>query len=187
MSLTSSGTPAPGVGQLGRLSAIMCGVVVLGGALAEIALGWIWLSPALVEIVVVPRLGIGAVSVALDGWTRAAGFSVCMLPMAVLGYMLYQAYALFDGYRVGHVFTDAAPVHLRRIGVSVLALAVLRPVATALLGVVLTMSNPPGQRILSIGVSIDDYMLAALGGLVLTIGHVMVQAKLLADEHRQIV
>jgi Protein of unknown function (DUF2975) len=185
--MSSSATPVPVVGRLGRLSAIMCGVVVLGGALAELALIWVWISPTLVEMLVVPRLGMGAVPVVLNGWTRGAGFAVCMLPMAVLAYMLHQAYALFDGYRVGNVFTDAAPVHLRRIGFSMLALAVLRPLATTLLGVVLTMSNPPGQRILSIGVSIDDYMIAAFGGLVLAIGHVMVQANQLADDHRQIV
>jgi Protein of unknown function (DUF2975) len=187
MEKASTATPTLAGGQLGRLSAIMCGVVALGGALAELALVWVWVSPTLVELLVVPRLGLGAGSVTLDGWTRFAGFAICMLPMAVLGYMLYQAFALFDGYRVGNVFTDAAPIHLRGIGISMLALAVLRPLATTLLGVALTMSNPPGQRILSIGVSIDDYMIAAFGGLVLAIGHVMVQAKLLADEHRQIV
>jgi Protein of unknown function (DUF2975) len=177
----------PAVGPLGRLSAIMCGVVALGGVLAELALIWVWLSPTLIEMLVVPRLGLGGVSVALDGWNRLIGFTVCMLPTAVLGYLLYQAFELFDGYRRGNVFTDAAPVHLRRIGSSMLALAVLRPVTTTLLGVVLTLSNPPGQRIVSIGVSIDDYMIAAFGGLVLAIGHVMVEAKRLADDNRQIV
>jgi hypothetical protein len=187
MSTSSSVTPFPAVGKLGRLSAIMCGVVAVGGALAELALIWVWLSPALVQTLVVPRLGIGPYAVALDGWSRATGFVISMFPMAVLGYLLHQAFVLFDGYRIGNVFTDVAPVRLRRIGVCMLALAALRPVATALLGVVLTMSNPPGQRILSIGVSIDDYMIAAFGGLVLAIGHVMVQANQLADDHRQIV
>jgi Protein of unknown function (DUF2975) len=187
MPIAHSEMPSPAIGQLGRLSAIMCGVVALGGALAELALIWVWLSPGLVEMFVLPRLGLGAYPVALDGWTRVAGFSVCMLPMAVLGFLLYQAFVLFDGYRLGDVFADAAPVRLRRIGFSMLALAVLRPVATTLLGVVLTMSNPPGQRIVSIGVSIDDYMIAMFGGLVLAIGHVMIQANLLAHEHRQIV
>ena len=66
-------------------------------------------------------------------------------------------------------------------------LAVLRPLTTTLLGIVLTMGNPPGQRIVSIGLSIDDYMIAAFGGLILAIGQVMVEAKRLADENRQIV
>jgi hypothetical protein len=36
-------------------------------------------------------------------------------------------------------------------------------------------------------VSIDDYIIAAIGGLLLAIGHVMVEAKHLADDNRQIV
>ncbi len=177
----------PAVGPLGRLSAFMCLIVALGGALAELVLLWVWLSPSLVETLVMPRLGLGAAPVALDGWTRAAGFAVCMLPMAVLGYQLHQAYALFDAYRLGNVFTSAAPVRLRRIGISMVALAVLRPITATLLGIVLTAANPPGQRVISIGLNIDDYMIAAFGGLILVIGHVMVEATRLADEHRQIV
>lgn len=189
MSIATSPSPSPfpAVGALGRLSALMCVVVAVGGALAELALIWVWLSPGLVETLVVPRLGLGMVPASLDGWSRAAGLAVSMLPMAVLGYLLHQAYLLFDGYRLGNVFTDAAPIRLRRIGTLMCVLAVLRPLTTTLLGIVLTMGNPPGQRIVSIGLSIDDYMIAAFGGLILAIGQVMVEAKRLADENRQIV
>jgi Protein of unknown function (DUF2975) len=187
MSISRSDTSMSAIDQLGRLSTFMCGFVVVGGFLAELALIWIWLSPAAVETLVVPGLGLGELPVALDGWTRTLGFAVCTLPMAVLVWLLYHAYALFDGYRLGRVFTDEAPVLLRRIGLSLLALALLRPVTATLLGVVLTWSNPPGQRILAIGISIDDYMIAAIGGLLLAIGHVMVEANRLADENRQIV
>jgi Protein of unknown function (DUF2975) len=187
MSIAPSDASVSAIDRLGRLSTFMCVVVAVGGALAELALIWIWLSPTAVETLVVPRLGLGAMPVTLDGWNRILGFAVCMLPMAVIVWMLYQAYELFDGYRLGRVFTEEAPVRLRRIGLSLLALALLRPVTTTLLGVVLTLSNPPGQRLLAIGIGIDDYMIAAIGGLLLVIGHVMVEAKRLADDNRQIV
>jgi Protein of unknown function (DUF2975) len=187
MSIARSEVSLPADGDLRRLSATMCVVVVVGAMLAELALVWVWLSPTAVEMLVVPRLGIGAVPVLLGGWTRAVGFAVSMVPMMVLGWMLYQAFGLFDGYRRGEVFTNAAPVRLRRIGFSMLALALLRPVTVTALGLVLTMMNPPGQRIVSIAVSLDDYMIAAFGGLILAIGHVMVEAKRLADDNRQIV
>lgn len=187
MSITNSEIRFPAVGPLGRLSAVMCVIVAVGGALAELALAWVWLVPTYVEALVVPRLGLGSVPVVLDGWTRLSGFTVSMLPMAVLFYLLHQAYELFDAYRVGDVFTDAAPVRLRRIGLSMVALALLRPITTTLLGIVLTVANEPGQSIVSVGVSIDDYMIAAFGGLIVAISHVMVEAKRLADENRQII
>lgn len=177
----------PAVGPLGRLSAWMCFVVAVGGALAEIALAWVWLTPAWVQAYVVPHLGLNGVPVALDLSTRAVAFAASMIPMAVLLYMLHQAYALFDAFRIGNVFTATAPIRLRRIGSCIVALALLRPLTATLLGLILTSANPPGQRILAIGVGIDDYMIAALGGLVLAIGHVMVEGARIADDNRQIV
>ncbi len=98
--------------------------------------------------------------------------------------MLHQAYQLFDGYRVGEIFTDMAPARLRRIGMSMVALAVLRPMTAALVSMLVTAGNPPGQRMLAIGLDIGDYMIAAFGGLILAIGHVMVEAKRLADDNQ---
>jgi len=177
----------PAIGPLGRLSAIMCVVVALGGALAEIALGWVWLDPDHVNSLIVSRIGIVGVPVNLDGMTRAAGFAVSMVPMLVLFFILHQAYALFDAYRVGNVFSADAPVRLRRIGLGMILLGALRPITLTVLGIVLTIANPPGQRILSVAISIDDYMIAAFGGLILAIGHVMAEAKRLSDENRDFV
>ena len=85
------------------------------------------------------------------------------------------------------MFTTDAPVRMRRIGLCILVLALLRPLTSTMLGLILTSANPPGQRILALSIGIDDYMIAALGGLVLAIGHVMTEATRIADENRQIV
>jgi hypothetical protein len=177
----------PAVGPLGRLSAVMCVVVAVGGALAEIVLAWVWLTPSLVDAYVVPRLALKGVPVSLDLSTRLFAFAASMAPIAVLLYLLHQAYALFDAFRLGNVFTLNAPIRLRRIGVCIVALAILRPLTATALGLILTWGNPLGQRILALSLSIDDYMIAALGGLVLAIGHVMTEAVRIADEHRQII
>jgi hypothetical protein len=173
--------------DLQHLAAVMCFAIAIGGALAELALAWIWLYPDYVAIYVVPHLGLMGVPVSLDFGARLAGFFVCMIPLSVLFYASHQAYELFEAFRLGDVFTASAPVRLRRIGLSMIALAVLQPVTSALLGVVLTASNPDGQRILSLGISINDYIIALFGGLILAIAHVMVEAAHMADDHRQII
>ncbi len=169
------------------IGAVMCFVVAIGGALAELALAWIWLYPDYVQTLIVPHLGLGSAPVNLGFETRLAGFAISMLPLGMLFYALHQAYEVFDAYRLGNLFTSDVPVRLRRIGLSMVALAVLRPVASTLLGLVLTMANPPGQKTLVIGLGIDDYMIATFGGLILIIGHVMVEARRIADDHSQIV
>ena len=172
---------------LAKLAAFMCFAVAFGGALAELALAWVWLSPEYVEAFVVPHIGLGSANVALDGATRLAGFAVSMIPLGVLFFVLHQAYELFNSYRLGNVFTAQCPIRLRRIGLSMIALGVLRPITSALLSIVLTAGNPAGQKMLVIGVSIDDYMIAIFGGLIVAIGHAMVEANRLADENSQIV
>lgn len=169
------------------IGATMCFVVAIGGALAELALAWIWLFPDYVQTMVVPHLGLGDAPVALDFQTRFIGFAISMLPLAVLFYALHQAYDVFDAYRLGNLFAPDVPQRLRKIGLSMVGLAVLRPIASMLIGIVLTMGNPPGQKMLAIGFGIDDYMIATFGGLILAIGHVMVEAKRLADDNSQIV
>lgn len=185
--MTAAPMSFPAAGPLGRLSAVMCVVVAVGGAVAEIMLAWVWMDPAWVEAYVVPHLGLHSVPVSLDAATRIAAFGASMIPMGVLLYLLRQAYVLFDAFRVGNVFTPEAPVRLRRIGCSILVLALLRPLTSMMLGLILTAANPPGQRILALSISIDDYMIAALGGLVLAIGHVMTEAARIADDNRGIV
>lgn len=165
----------------------MCVFVAVAGALAELAVAWIWLSPDLVAELVAPRIGLAGSAITTDGATRLAGFAVSSVPLLVVFCLLHQAYELFDGYRLGRVFTADAAQRIRRIGFSALALAVLRPATTTALGLVLTTANPPGQRMLVIGFSIEDLMLAAFGGLIVAIGHVMVMANALAEDASQIV
>lgn len=172
---------------LRRLGAGMCFAVAIGGALAELALAWVWLSPDYVSAFVVPHLGLAGRAVATDGVTRALGFAVSMVPLSVLLYALHQSYQVFDSYRQGVTFSADVPRRLRRIGFAMVALGVLRPLANTALGLVLTASNPPGGRILALGISIDDYMIAAFGGLILAIGHAMAEAARIADDHRQII
>jgi hypothetical protein len=183
----TTGTDQTELSALRRIGAIMCFVVGFGGAAAGMVLAWVWLSPAYVDAFIVAHLNLGGVAVAHDGATRVLGFLVSMIPLSVLFYALHQAYELFDGYRRGNVFSDDAPVRLRRIGFAMIALALLRPLDNTLLGLVLTVSNAPGARILAIGLNIDDYMIAAFGGLILAIGHAMFEAARMADDHRQIV
>jgi hypothetical protein len=185
--MTATVAHAPEFKDLRRLAAVMCVVVALGGALAELVVAWVWLSPQLVESFVVPHLGLSPGALALDGSTRLFGFLVSMIPLSVLFYALHQAYELFDSFRLGNVFTDSAGVHLRRIGLCMIGLALLRPATGTMLGLLLTADRLPGARELVIGISIDDYLIALFGGLILAIAHVMAEAARLSDEHRQII
>lgn len=189
MSISNTNAPltrAPAT-DLQWLGATMCFVTAIGGALAELGLAWVWLWPSNVEVLVLPHLGLHNAAVSLDGATRLYGFLASMAPLGVLLFALHQAYELFNRFRLGEVFSFDAPVRLRRIGVCMVALGILRPLTHTALGLILTANAPAGQRMLSIAISLDDYMIAAFGGLVLAIGHVMIAAARMADDHSKII
>lgn len=160
---------------------------VFGAVMTQSIVAWVWFSPDRVAALVAPRLGLGPVALALDGWSRGVGFSISMIPMVALFYALYQVYRLCDGLRRGAVFWQLSALHLQRVGWAMLAISGLRPLTNALLSIILTAANAPGERHVVLAFSMDDYMIAVLGGLVLILGHVMSEAGLIAQENQQII
>jgi hypothetical protein len=183
------GTPPMGLeaGPLRKLSTFMCAAIGLTGAATGALMVWLWLSPDLVREFIAPYAMRSDVPVDVSGKTRLVGFAIVAIPTLVLFCILYQGYRLFDAYRKGDFFPQHAPLRLRRIGSGMVALALLRPLAQTLLGLAFTISNPPGQRIVAIGISVEDVMIAIFGGLLIAIGHIMVEANRAARENRSFV
>lgn len=183
----TSDLPSKPMQRIRRLSLIMQIVVVIGAVFAEFGLLWVWISPTIVENLVVARLQIPAADVSLDGPTRALGFLVSSLPLMVIFYALYHAFMLFAGYRKGEIFTSEASLRLRRIALGIIAAVVMSPVIQAILSVLLTAGAAPGHRHLVLQFSFNDYLVAALGGLLLAIALVMAEAVRIAKENREII
>lgn len=173
--------------RIRRLSLIMQIVVVVGAVFAELGFAWVWMSPSIVEELVVSRLQIPLADVSLDGPTRALGFLISSLPLMVIFFALYQAFLLFAGYRKGEIFTSDASGRLRRIALAIIAAVLMSPVVQAALSVLLTAGAAPGRRHLVLQFSFNDYLVAALGGLLLAIALVMAEAVRIAKENREIV
>lgn len=173
--------------RIRRLSLIMQIVVVVGAVFAELGLAWVWMSPSIVEELVVSRLQIPLADVSLDGPTRALGFLISSLPLMVIFFALYQAFLLFAGYRKGEIFTSDASGRLRRIALAIIAAVLMSPVVQAALSILLTAGAAPGRRHLVLQFSFNDYLVAALGGLLLAIALVMAEAVRIAKENREIV
>ena len=68
-----------------------------------------------------------------------------------------------------------------------IAQAILGPITSAVLSVALTYNNPPGNRQLAISLSLDNYVAVIVGGVLLAVAWVMVEATRIADDHAAIV
>jgi hypothetical protein len=71
--------------------------------------------------------------------------------------------------------------------VLLLLYAALSPLFRAVIGVIVTLGNESGQRVLAIGIGSQDVIVALIAALLIVLGHVMAEAALIADDNRQIV
>jgi hypothetical protein len=117
----------------------------------------------------------------------AAAAGIIAIPVGVLLFGLWQARALFANFAKGRVFTLASARHLRDFAACVLAQAILGPLSSAAVFLALTFSNPPGNRQFAIPLSLDNYVALIVGGVLLAVAWVMVEATRIADEHASFV
>lgn len=113
--------------------------------------------------------------------SRMAG---SVLPQVTVGLMLlWQLWHLFGEYQRGTVFSARALQCLNRFAWWLLALALAQPLSQALMSVAISWDNPPGQRVLLVTLSSNDYALM-LGALVfIAIARVMSEAARVAEEN----
>jgi hypothetical protein len=126
-----------------------------------------------------------ALPLALPG--RLAAGAISAVPIGVMLWGLWQVRALFRGFAAGRVFTADAARRLQLFGVAVLAQAPLGPLTATALALALSLANPPGQRLLVITFSINDYFALVVGGVLIAVATVMREAARLADENASFV
>jgi hypothetical protein len=105
----------------------------------------------------------------------------------VLLFGLWQVRALFLNFANGHVFTLTSARLLRDFAGAVLAQAILGPISSTALSIAFTLNNPPGSRQLVIALSVHDYLALIVGGVLLAVAWVMVEATRIADENASFV
>ena len=166
-----------------RLARIMTGVTTIGIVLIAglSALGFVipdWARNALLA-----RLGQTGAALPLNPATQAIAGAIAAIPIAVMLWGLWHVRRLFAEFAAGRVFTAAAARHLQIFGATVLAQAPLGPLTALALTVGMTLANPPGERMLAIAFSINDYFALIVGGVLFAAASVMREAARIAEEN----
>lgn len=171
--------------RIRRLSRVMqaaCtfGMVAVPGAVALSWLlfdGWRFAAPAL-NVPVPDSLPLPVFSI---------GLVVALIPAMIAVVALSRLRRLFGLYSAGRIFDLAAVTCLRQFAWTVLLMAVIQPLVGALLSVIITLDNPPGQRALALSFGSAEVAAALLGGLMVVIAWVMREGCRLSEENEQIV
>ncbi|KAB2898541.1 MAG: DUF2975 domain-containing protein [Burkholderiaceae bacterium] len=176
-------TPAPSDAPLRRHASVARALILLGAVLLAA------LPPALLLL---GEEGIptgqadgllGLPAMPLDTAARWRTALVSLLPVGGGLYALRQLWALFGEYREGRVFCAAAQQALVRFAWAVFGLSLALPLARALMSMAASLGNPPGQRFVTLSLFWHDGLHLLFGVVLLSIAHVMAQARRIADEN----
>jgi hypothetical protein len=107
------------------------------------------------------------------------------LCLALLGFFAVQR--LFRGFASGDILTPESGRRLKRIGLIVTALGPATIVIRSIASVVVSLPNPPGERVLAVGFGSNDITAIIAGMLLIVLGWTLEEAARVADENRQFV
>lgn len=169
--------------KIKRIARIVTVGAYSGIVLAAAGVAWAWSRPDILA----EQIGIAGRPLALTGQAMAGGILASLVPLLLTAYALWQVAHLFTAFGRGLVFEESNAAILKRIGWTLLALAVVTPLVRALQTVILTLDNPPGQRILAVGFDLGTLATLLAGGAVLGFAAIMREAARLADENRSFV
>ncbi|WP_140630801.1 DUF2975 domain-containing protein [Methylibium rhizosphaerae] len=171
-----------------RRTALGVRLLVAWAALALVALpAALLMSPDFLALVALRVPGLEHRTVDPTPATRSLAAAALLPVLLVSWFGLWQVWQLFGGYARGEVFTTAAALRLRRLALVLMSLCLVKPLTGALMSVALTFNSPPGQRLLAVGLSSDDYLTLLMGAVLLAIASVMREAVRLAAENAEFV
>lgn len=118
----------------------------------------------------------------LSAVTRFLAFLSGLLPLGAVLYGLKRLKDLFALYEKGRIFTGENVACFRSLGRTLIVWSVCEVLRTSLLSIVLTLPNPPGHRMFTLG--FDSAELAALfvGIVVAIISWVMDEARKIQED-----
>jgi hypothetical protein len=119
--------------------------------------------------------------------TRLGGFVLSMVPQLALLYGLMRLKHFFSGFAEGGMFGTSAAGHLRGFSLALLAYAALDFVMEAPLSAFATWNNPPGERLLTLGLGWDDLHIYFLIVLFFALTRVIAEGMRLARENAEFV
>jgi Protein of unknown function (DUF2975) len=114
------------------------------------------------------------------------GIAIMMVPVGVMMFGLWNLRQLFAGFGAGRIFTIENTRALRVFAWSAMAVVVVQFFTDALLALVLTLNNPPDQRVLALSLSTDQIIAVFITFVFVVIARVLEEGRKLADDNASI-
>lgn len=179
----SPSAPGPASDKLTRLALAMEWVTAVGMVLIVALMIVCFFQPGWTRNVLLHKLGTTGAKLPLDPSNQFFAAAIMAVPVGVMVWGLWHVRGLFRDIARGRAFSGSASRHLRQFGISVLIQGPLGPLTATALALALTLANPPGQRLLVLAFSVNDYFALIVGGALVAVAVLMREAARLADEN----
>ncbi|BDM62917.1 membrane protein [Shewanella sp. NFH-SH190041] len=123
-------------------------------------------------------------SIPLSAQTKLLAVICSLMLYGILFYAFKQLIQLFSHYEQGEIFTQANTRIYRKLGLTIFYWVIGEIIYNALMSIILTINNPIGERIFSIGISSMNLLTIILGFTVTIIAWVMQEAQQIAEENK---
>jgi hypothetical protein len=188
--MTMPANQPTGFGREQRISAVCataCRVLAFAIPLAVVAFWAFGSWSVLVLVRLVPPDILGDLLTPVQGWQRAAGAMICLVPALLLSWGLLRARQCLAAFARGDFFATDVVKGLRDYAAASFWAAVAGALSVPVLSVVLTSANPPGRHELSLDLSGAQALGVLSAAILWVIASVMARAADIARENEQFV
>lgn len=119
----------------------------------------------------------------LSGFLRFLGFTASLFPLCALLFGIYYVRKLFAQYRAGNYFSSEHVILFKKIAKALVFWVIFSICYNAAKSVLFSLGNPPGSRVLQVGLSSSDVTMLVLAGVVFFIAWIMDEGRLLSEEN----
>lgn len=110
------------------------------------------------------------------------GFFTSLLPLSALIYVITNIRKLFSFYKEGMIFSFEHVSLFKKTAKGLVLWVILSIIYESAKSVIFSVGNPPGNRILKVGLSSAEITTLVVGGIVLIIAWVMDEGRILNEE-----
>ena len=178
---------ATSTAPLMRLSRVLRWSSTLLILLVPLGVAWTWTHFDQLASILPSTAGIPYDPERVTGSILLGAFCLNMIPGAIAMYGFWSLRRLFGLFSVGRYFDTEAIRCVRNFASMALAYGIAAPLSRLLIGLLLTLQNPPGTRVIRVSISSDDLVIVFLGGVFFLIAGVWSKAKEISDENAQII
>jgi uncharacterized membrane protein YidH (DUF202 family) len=118
---------------------------------------------------------------------KLLGALITAIPLVLLMYGVWRLRKLFEQFRQGKLFSESGADHLHAFAWTLLITMLMAPVVSALLSLVLTMNNPPGEKALVITLGSNDFGQLFIAGALFAITWTLREGYRLSQENEAFV